>query len=171
MCIYKKKREYSDCLPALRIYTIFIKSIYIAECFMNRRQLEPFCCFAFPLPSSLCLCVVARLLTRSVSLFHSHSWRKKFFFQAICESLSLWRICKTKKVYFLLLFLLCLLLFFCYFRWIGNMGKKYTRATYTLLRIPFILYNFFFFFNGYEEMFLVNVNCVCVCVMMMRMNL
>jgi hypothetical protein len=141
MCIYKKKREYSDCLPALRIYTIFIKSMYIAECFMNRRWLEPFCCFAFPLPSSAC--VVARLLTRSVSLFHSHSWRKIFKQCLLSRSGAFVR--QKKYTYFFLLFSV---------DW--KYGQKYTRATYTLLRIPFILFYFiqfffFLFFNGYEK--------------------
>lgn len=141
MCIYKKKREYSDCLPALCIYTIFIKSIYIAECFMNRRWLEPFCCFAFPLPSSAC--VVARLLTHSVSLFHSHSWRKIFKQCLLSRSGAFVR--QKKYTYF----------FFVIFGGLEIWAKIHKSnihiAANSVYFILFYTIFFFLFFNGYEK--------------------
>lgn len=106
-----------------------------------RFSLAFFCLCCGPIANSLCFTVSFALVAK-----------KKIIFQAM-SSLSLWRICKTKK-YTFFTSSFSYLLFFLLFSVDWKYGQKYTRATYTLLRIPFILFYtifFFLFFNGYEK--------------------
>lgn len=162
MCVYKKKREHSDCLPALRIYdTIFIKSLYIAECFMNSRhgsQSNHFVVSLFPclLLSLFCMCsAVACVLWHDCQLapFHSHSWRKRAFLS---------RSSTFVRRFFI---------FFLLFSEDWKYGQKYTRVTYTALQIPFFFLLVSFFLNGFllvyfscHCVFILSIVCVCVCI-------
>lgn len=161
MCVYKKKREHSDCLPALRIYdTIFIKSLYIAECFMNSRhgsQSNHFVVSLFPclLLSLFCMCsAVACVLWHDCQLapFHSHSWRKRAFLS---------RSSTFVRRFFI---------FFLLFSEDWKYGQKYTRVTYTALQIPFFFSSFLSFlmdscsFTSHVIVSSFSRLCVCVCI-------
>lgn len=105
-----------------------------------RFSLAFFCLCCGPIANSLCFTVSFALVAK-----------KKIIFQAM-SSLSLWRICKTKK-YTFFTSSFSYLLFFCYLRWIGNMGKN-TQEQHTHcceFRLFYFIQFFFLFFNGYEK--------------------
>lgn len=175
MCVYKKKREYSDCLPALRIYdTIFIKRHVHRRMFHEQTS----SCY-----SRTILCVVSLF----PCLLLSASLLDIFFLPCIRSALGMYvyvcvfvyMLCGTianslcfirtrgkKEVFFFVLSRSSTFVrrFFLLFSVDWKYGQKYTTSNIHTecckFRFFFFL-QFLFFLNGFLLVYLL-LSCHCV---------